>query len=163
MIHLVFETYYVYMCLYGDPLHGIQQSKYFLAGFWREYGNADARYGRTNDMEVFAIESMAVLVFTPVAIFNLVSVLKELPSRHFWQVFLSGPHALGTYFYLVPEILRGSPNLNWSDPMYKYYYLYFTNGLWIVIPLLLSVHSYGQISSAFARLAPAKKPTGRTQ
>jgi hypothetical protein len=37
-------------------------------------------------MEVFSIECMAVFVFTPLAIINLISVLRETPGRHFWQV-----------------------------------------------------------------------------
>lgn len=42
----------------------------------------------------------------------------------------------------APEWLTGSPNLVTSNPMYLWVYLIFFNGLWVVIPGLLLVHSF---------------------
>jgi len=49
-----------------------------------------------------------------------------------------------------PEWLTGSKALNTSNPMYLWVYLWFFNGLWVVVPLLLMWQSYNVIISAIS-------------
>jgi hypothetical protein len=74
---------------------------------------------------------------------------------------LAAPSILGTYFCFIPEMMKGlvffiesvatlsyesgSPNLDWNDPYHKYFYFYFVNGLWVLIPLILCYHSLIEI------------------
>ena len=48
-----------------------------------------------------------------------------------------------------PEWLTGSLNLDTSNFMYKWLYLAFFNGLWVVIPIYAIHHSMTDIFDAF--------------
>jgi len=87
-----------------------------------------------------------MVVFTPIAFINLYCVYYNTTARHFWQLVLCAPSILGTYFCFIPEMMKGSPNLDWHTPMHKYFYFYFVNGLWVVIPLILCYHSFEEIN-----------------
>lgn len=49
-----------------------------------------------------------------------------------------------------PEWLTGNVNLDTSNFMYKWVYLVFFNGLWVVIPLYVIWWSVCDLSSALA-------------
>lgn len=57
----------------------------------------------------------------------------------------------------APEWLTGSSNLATSNPLYMWVYLVFFNGLWVVIPLILLVHSYVAMSESFSQKKQKKK------
>ena len=46
----------------------------------------------------------------------------------------------------APEWLSGSPNLDTSNFMYKWVYLFFFNTLWVAIPLWVLVEAYNGIA-----------------
>ena len=54
-----------------------------------------------------------------------------------------------------PEWLSGSANLNTSNFMYMWVYLFFFNMLWVVFPLWVLYEAHGSISLAFARASGA--------
>ena len=51
----------------------------------------------------------------------------------------------------APEWLTGNPNLDTSNFMYLWVYLFFFNMLWVVFPLWVMYEAYGAIQSAFAK------------
>ena len=55
----------------------------------------------------------------------------------------------------APEWLTGCPNLDTSNFMYMWVYLFFFNMLWVVFPLWVLYEAYGAINGAFARAAGA--------
>lgn len=53
----------------------------------------------------------------------------------------------------APEWLTGSPNLDTSNFMYTWVYLFFFNMLWIVFPLYALYIAFREIGAAFATAA----------
>ncbi len=56
-----------------------------------------------------------------------------------------------------PEWLTGSANLSTQNVMHMWLYLVFFNGLWVVIPGLLLVHSYIEMVNVFQSHAKKNK------
>lgn len=48
----------------------------------------------------------------------------------------------------VPEWVVGSPNLRTHHPIFTWLYLFFFNGVWVLIPIVLLVESWLQITAA---------------
>ena len=55
----------------------------------------------------------------------------------------------------APEWLSGSPNLDTSNFMYFWVYLFFFNMLWVLFPLWILVEAYNNVERAFARITTA--------
>jgi len=49
----------------------------------------------------------------------------------------------------APEWLSGSPNLDTSNAMYLWLYLFFFNTLWVWFPLWIMWEAYAAIGNAF--------------
>jgi len=125
----------------------VAESQNAMAFVWQEYGKADKRW-LTWEPEIFAIEIVAATVMLPLACLNLYLAYINSPKRHFFQVVLSSIEIFGTYASFASELYRGSPNLTYTHPLYFAYYLAFTNGIWVFVPLLLLYHSYCNIHTA---------------
>lgn len=59
------------------------------------------------------------------------------------------------FMTFAPEWLSGSRNLDTSNFMYMWVYLFFFNMLWVVIPLWVLYEAYHEIYLAFARASGA--------
>ena len=55
------------------------------------------------------------------------------------------------FMTFMPEWLTGSPNLDTSNFMYLWVYLFFFNMLWVFFPLWVLYEAYSNIQHAFAR------------
>lgn len=66
-----------------------------------------------------------------------------------------GTDAPAGYMTFMPEWLVGSINLNTSNWMYKWIFLAFFNGLWVVIPLYAIYVAADDIFDAFKARATA--------
>ncbi len=64
------------------------------------------------------------------------------------------------FMTFAPEWLTGSPNLDTSNFMYLWVYLFFFNMLWVVFPLWVLFEAYGNIQSAFAGVRGAVGKNG---
>lgn len=60
----------------------------------------------------------------------------------------------------APEWLSGSTNLDTSNAMYKWVYLFFFNMLWVWLPSWVLCEAYRAISSAFVRIDGDGAPAG---
>lgn len=60
------------------------------------------------------------------------------------------------FMTFAPEWLSGSPNLDTSNFMYLWVYLFFFNTLWVWFPLWILYEAYSNINLAFSR---ASRPT----
>jgi len=59
------------------------------------------------------------------------------------------------FMTFAPEWLTGSPNLDTSNFMYMWVYLFFFNMLWVFFPLWVLFEAYGSICTAFAEAVQA--------
>lgn len=55
------------------------------------------------------------------------------------------------FMTFAPEWLSGNPNLDTSNFMYLWVYLFFFNMLWVWFPFWVLYEAYNNISLAFAR------------
>lgn len=60
---------------------------------------------------------------------------KNVARGNLAMIILATAELYGGYMTFMPEWLSGSANLDTSNFMYKWIFLAFFNGLWVVIPL----------------------------
>jgi hypothetical protein len=132
--------------LYGDATrsYGALHSTSPLALLWQEYARADLRWG-VADVGVVSIELITVLLGGPLALWVAEMVRREEGRQWFWMSVLAVAEIYGGWMTFAPEWVSGSENLVTSSWMYKWVYLAFFNGLWVVIPVWLLVEAYMQM------------------
>jgi len=144
MIHLSLEGSFLYLSTFGRT---VITSEGPFAQMWKEYARADARWG-VSDPTVVSLEILTVLGAGPMCFYILKQLASNDPARHYWIVVLSTAELYGGFMTFAPEWLTGSPNLDASNALYLWVYLFFMNFLWVIIPLGLMVDSYEHIAKA---------------
>ncbi|TDL16235.1 Emopamil-binding protein [Rickenella mellea] len=142
MIHFSFEGSFLYLSTFGRQ---VNTSTGPFAELWKEYARADFRWGLA-DPTVVSLEILTVLGAAPMCCLILWQLVRNDPARHYWIVVLSTAELYGGFMTFSPEWLTGSANLDTSNPLYMWVYLFFMNVIWVVIPIWLMVDSYGHIS-----------------
>ena len=89
----------------------------------KEYARADFRWG-FSDPTVVSLEILTVLGAGPMCCYILYQLVKKDPARHYWIVVLCTAELYGGWMTFCPEWLTGSPNLDTSNPLYLYVYLF---------------------------------------
>ncbi|KAA1469705.1 Emopamil-binding protein [Dentipellis sp. KUC8613] len=148
LIHFIFEGSFLWLSTFGRQ---VNTSTGPFAEMWREYAAADFRWG-FSDETVVSLEILTVLGAGPLALYIVYQIVRDDPARHYWLVVLSTAELYGGWMTFCPEWLTGSPNLNTSNALYLWVYLFFMNTIWVVIPLWLMYDSYGHIAGSL-RLA----------
>jgi hypothetical protein len=69
-------------------------------------------------------------------------MLKNKPYRHFFQIILCTCELYGDWMTFVPALMEGASNLDTANPKHLWLYLVGSNGVWVVVPLLLLWQSY---------------------
>jgi len=128
-IHFFFEGIFVYFSTFGRT---INDSVGPLADMWRQYAYADFRWG-VADPTVVAVEILMVFGAAPLCGYILYQLLKKDPARHFWIIVLCTSELYGGWMNFSPEWLEGSPNLDTSNPLYLYFYLWFMNVTYVYL------------------------------
>jgi len=144
MIHFSFEGSFLYLSLFGRT---VDTSVGPLAEMWKEYARADYRWG-VSEPTVVSLELLTVFGAGPLSCYILYQLTRNDMVRHYWIVVLSTAELYGGWMTFCPEWLTGSPNLNTSNPLYLWVYLFLMNVIWVVIPLWLMVDSYGHIANS---------------
>ncbi|KAL1745280.1 Emopamil-binding protein [Schizophyllum fasciatum] len=144
LIHFFYEGSWLSLSLFGRQ---VNTSTGPLAEMWKEYSFADFRWG-VADPTVVSLELLTVLGAGPLACYILYQLARDDPARHYWIVVLSTAELYGGWMTFCPEWLTGSPNLDTSNPLYLWVYLFFMNTIWVVIPVWLMYDSYGQIAKS---------------
>lgn len=145
--HLTIELGYVYLAL-GETA---RKSDSYLGHIWREYGRADARWA-VRDANVISIEILTVLVGV-LCLFMIYGTIYRAPWRHVLQMVVCVAELYGGWMTFAPEWIEGSPNLNGSSFELLWIYLFFMNGLWVVVPALLLWDSAARLTEATGQLA----------
>ncbi|XP_034534839.1 emopamil-binding protein-like [Notolabrus celidotus] len=137
IVHLTLEGPFVYMSLVGK----VETSEGPLAELWKEYGKADSRW-LISDPTIVSIELLTVFLDSLLAVLLLQAVIQDKYYRHFLQIALSVCELYGGWMTFAPDWLVGSPSLNTSSWLHLWVYLVFFNGLWVLVPVLLLIHSW---------------------
>jgi cholestenol delta-isomerase len=158
-LHCVFEAYFI-------ANHGrIAGMQGLFARLWKEYALSDSRY-LTLDPFVLSIESLTVLIWGPLCIATVVSIVRDSPMRHPLQVIVCVGHLYGVALYFsscfAEMYLRG---VSHSRPEFLYFWVYFVgfNLPWAVIPSVLLVSSFKTLHKAMAVMMQVEAALGRKQ
>ncbi|KAF2248473.1 Emopamil-binding protein [Trematosphaeria pertusa] len=137
-----------------DRLYGANYGESVLSRLWQEYAKADRRWGGV-DLTVVSLEILTVGVGAPLALWICELLRREerkgVLKRWFWMVLLATGELYGGWMTFAPEWLTGSPNLDTSNWMYLWLYLFFFNMLWVVFPLWILYEAYKAMSSAMSQ------------
>lgn len=127
-----------------------------FANIWVEYGKADVRW-EGNDETVAALEALTVFVGGPLALALAYGTWYGKAWRHPLQIVLATAELYGGWMTFCPEWLTGSPNLRTHHPMLLFE-LWFMNGVWVLIPLILLVESFVKLTRAASGVKLAHAP-----
>ncbi|KAF8888999.1 Emopamil-binding protein [Infundibulicybe gibba] len=153
MIHFSFEGSFLYLSTFGRQ---VNTSTGPFAELWREYAAADFRWG-FSDPTVVSLEILTVLGAGPLCCYILKQLVNDDPARHYWIVVLSTAELYGGWMTFCPEWLTGSPNLDTSNPLYLWVYLFFMNIIWVIIPFGLMYDSYKSIAGSLRKVQATSK------
>ncbi|KAL4691238.1 hypothetical protein H8959_014199 [Pygathrix nigripes] len=140
LVHFALEGPFVYLSLVGN----VANSDGLIASLWKEYGKADARWVYF-DPTIVSVEILTVALDGSLALFLIYAIVKEKHYRHFLQITLCVCELYGCWMTFLPEWLTRSPNLNTSNWLYCWVYLFFFNGVWVLIPGLLLWQSWVEL------------------
>ncbi|OCK82893.1 Emopamil-binding protein [Lepidopterella palustris CBS 459.81] len=134
-----------------DRLYGAAYGEGVFSRLWQEYAKADRRWGGV-DLTVVSLEILTVGVGAPLALWVCELLRRgEGQRKWFWMVVLATGELYGGFMTFAPEWLTGSPNLDTSNWMYLWVYLFFFNTIWVWFPLWVLYESYTAINSAMSQ------------
>ncbi|KAK4188233.1 putative Emopamil-binding protein-like protein [Podospora australis] len=119
-----------------------------LAQLWMVYSKADRRWAGV-DLGVLSIEIITVLFAGLMAVWVCVDIARKKERVYVSMIVLATAEIYGGYMTFMPEWLSGSANLDTSNFMYKWIFLAFFNGLWVVIPIYAIYVGSMEILDAF--------------
>ncbi|CAG6021475.1 unnamed protein product [Menidia menidia] len=140
-IHGVIEGWF---SLYYDILPGDQS---FLSQLWKEYSKGDSRYVIADNFTV-CMETVTACLWGPFSFWAVYSFLTNKPYRFVLQLIISLGQLYGAVLYFFTEHRDGYAHSELGHPIYFWFYFVFMNVLWIVIPLVLIVDSWKELSAA---------------
>ncbi|KAK3191760.1 hypothetical protein K4F52_002184 [Lecanicillium sp. MT-2017a] len=149
LLHVTFEGYYIY---HGSKISGLQS---LYAQIWKEYALSDSRY-LTSDIFTVCVETITVFVWGPLSWLTVLAILRNSPSRHFYQIIVCTAHLYGVALYYSTNWAEFQSNgVLYSRPEFLYYWVYYVgfNAPWAVVPVWLLCDSWKQMHRAFGALA----------
>lgn len=148
LTHLTIEFAYVWLAL---TTTAAKTDSYY--GFiWREYARADARWA-VSDKNVISIEIATVFVGF-LCLFAIYGTYYRKAWAHPLQLLICVAELYGGWMTFAPEWLDGSPNLDGSDVILLWIYLFFMNILWVIVPLILLYESFVHLTKAADKTSP---------
>ncbi|RHZ45352.1 EXPERA domain-containing protein [Aspergillus thermomutatus] len=179
LTHIFIEGSFLYECFYSYTTlpAGFSKEPYFLgykdrvygaaygtgpsARLWQEYAKADRRWAGA-DATTISIELLTVFLGGPAAMYVCYLLWKASSSRstapakgtakaRLWLVApaLATAELYGGFMTFAPEWLTGSSQLDTSNAVYLWFYLFFFNTLWVWIPLWVLWEAAKELRAAF--------------
>ncbi|XP_066529248.1 3-beta-hydroxysteroid-Delta(8),Delta(7)-isomerase [Hoplias malabaricus] len=142
-IHSVIEGWFA---LYY-PIIPSDQS--FLSQLWKEYSKGDSRYVIADNFTV-CMETVTACLWGPFSLWIVMAFLFNRSYRFVLQLIVSLGQLYGAVLYFYTEHRDGYIHSEYGHPIYFWFYFVFMNVLWIVIPFILIVDSWCQLSSTQA-------------
>ncbi|KAB5575866.1 Emopamil-binding protein [Coniochaeta sp. 2T2.1] len=145
---------------YTDRVHGAQAGgSNPFAQLWMVYAKADRRWAGV-DLSVVSLELLTVLVVGPLAVWVCYDIAKKNLRYNIVMIIIATSEIYGGFITFCPEWLVGNINLDTSNFMYKWIYLFLFNTIWVWIPLYAIYVACADIADAFrvrAAVEGAKK------
>ncbi|CAL8461742.1 g1273 [Coccomyxa elongata] len=117
-----------------------------LFEIWKEYAKADSRYA-TRDSFVISMEAFTAFVEGPLCFVIVYGIIKQKSWRYTLQLLVSFGQLYGDVLYFATTYLEG---LVHSRPewLYFWFYFFFVNSIWVVIPAIVMIVAARKISAA---------------
>ncbi|XP_069503648.1 3-beta-hydroxysteroid-Delta(8),Delta(7)-isomerase [Ambystoma mexicanum] len=119
----------------------------FLSQLWKEYGKGDSRYIIADNFTV-CMETVTACAWGPMSVWTVIAFLRHQPHRFVLQLIVSLGQLYGDVLYFYTEYREGFSHSEMWHPIYFWFYFVFMNALWIVIPSLLIIDAWGNLSRA---------------
>ncbi|XP_059909147.1 3-beta-hydroxysteroid-Delta(8),Delta(7)-isomerase [Gadus macrocephalus] len=142
-IHGVIEGWF---SLYYEVIPADQS---FLSQLWKEYSKGDSRYAIADNFTV-CMETITAWLWGPFSFWAVYAFLTNKPYRFVLQLIISLGQLYGAVLYFYTEHRDGYAHSEMGHPIYFWFYFVFLNALWVIIPLVLIVDAWGQLSGAQA-------------
>lgn len=140
-IHGIIEGWF---SLYYAVIPGDQS---FLSQLWKEYSKGDSRYVIADNFTV-CMETVTAWLWGPFSFWVVFAFLTNKPYRFVLQLIISLGQLYGAVLYFFTEHRDGYAHSELGHPIYFWFYFVFMNALWIIIPFVLIVDSWKQLSAA---------------
>ncbi|KAI0004019.1 Emopamil-binding protein [Xylariaceae sp. FL0662B] len=114
---------------------------------WMVYAKADKRWAGA-DLALFSLEFLTVFLCGPLACAVCYGIARKKRFVNVVMILVATMELYGSFITFCPEWLVMSINLDTSNFMYKWVYLYFFNLLWIFIPTYAIWVAVGDIHDA---------------
>lgn len=154
---------------YQDRMYGAAYGTGPSARLWQEYAKADRRWG-VSDANVISLELLTVFLGGPTAVYICYLLWRSSSSRisasakgaakgKLWLVapVLATAELYGGFMTFAPEWLTASSQLDTSNPVYLWFYLFFFNTLWVFIPIWILWESSKELLAAFVTAEGTRK------
>ncbi|CAD5115479.1 DgyrCDS4448 [Dimorphilus gyrociliatus] len=119
----------------------------FLARCWKEYSKGDSRY-ILKDTFTVCMETITAFIDGPLCLIAVYAFLTNKPYRYIVQLIVSLCQLYGDILYLSTEAFEGFQHGEIFHPIYFWFYFFFMNILWIIIPFGCIVESFHKLSKA---------------
>ncbi|XP_059188718.1 3-beta-hydroxysteroid-Delta(8),Delta(7)-isomerase isoform X1 [Centropristis striata] len=140
-VHGIIEGWF---SLYYDVIAGDQS---FLSQLWKEYSKGDSRYIIADNFTV-CMETVTAWLWGPFSLWAVFAFLTNKPYRFVLQLIISIGQLYGVVLYFYTEHRDGYSHTELGHPIYFWFYFTFMNMLWFIIPLMLIVDAWKQLSAA---------------
>ncbi|XP_023573515.1 3-beta-hydroxysteroid-Delta(8),Delta(7)-isomerase isoform X2 [Octodon degus] len=140
-VHMVIEGWFI---LYYDTILG---DKSFLSQLWKEYAKGDSRYIIEDNFTV-CMESITACLWGPLSVWAMIAFLRQQPSRYVLQLVISLGQVYGDVLYFLTEYRDGFQHGELGHPIHFWFYFFFMNAIWLVIPGVLMFDSMKQLCGA---------------
>ncbi|XP_034952958.2 3-beta-hydroxysteroid-Delta(8),Delta(7)-isomerase [Zootoca vivipara] len=139
-IHGVIEGWF---SLYHKEIAGDQS---FLSQLWKEYAKGDSRYIISDNFTV-CVETVTAFAWGPLCIWTVLAFLSDQPHRFVLQLIVSLGQLYGDVLYFSTEYREGFSHSELGHPIYFWFYFVFMNGLWVIIPSILILDAWKNLST----------------
>ncbi|MQL73607.1 hypothetical protein Taro_005961 [Colocasia esculenta] len=142
LTHIVLEGYFVF-----SPEFYKKKTPCFLAEVWKEYSKGDSRYA-ARDSGIVTVEGITAVLEGPASLLAVYAIGAQKPYRYTLQFAVCLGQLYGCLVYFITAYLDGD---NFSTNSY-YYWVYFigANSSWTVIPTLIAIRCWKNISAALS-------------
>ncbi|XP_056589436.1 3-beta-hydroxysteroid-Delta(8),Delta(7)-isomerase [Triplophysa dalaica] len=125
----------------------IPEDQSFLSQLWKEYCKGDSRYAIGDNFTV-SMETITACLWGPFSIWIVIAFLYNRPYRFVLQLIVSLGQLYGAVLYFFTEHREGYIHSEYGHPIYFWFYFVFMNALWVVIPFILILDSWCQLSTS---------------
>lgn len=155
-IHLFFEGYFSLNHNRMGPAQDV------IGQLWKEYALSDSRY-LTSDPFVLCMETVTAFTWGPLCFVVAAFITTSHALRHPLQIIVCVGQIYGLILYYATSMFdHYYKSVTYSRPefLYFWFYYFFMNFIWMVIPGILLVDSVRKIAQAFTALDNIEKKNG---